>query len=397
MRNFSSAIITILLSVVLLFLFHFESLYLGPIKVSHLWKGSLLVYLLFVLIQKGKIKPYIYGPLLLLSIMQLVNIELINNPLNSITLFSTTFILPLIGMYAFKFSPKQLQKSLLFFSSFFILCFLPYVLGLLTSLEEGYDLTKYSDKSVLKFGLIGPFQNPHTASLTLAASLIVIVYFWLLGIVNKAYFGAIIIFGFYCLLTTYVRTGLAMLLVASIPMLAFFVTRKAGNLIRATIVGATFISLTSLWVVDNQILIDRIEGKSKYGSESSFATAGSGRGAIYLNALEIYSESNFIEKIIGMGNTQKVTRMSKKMGYPFGAHNAFLDILLSTGAIGLLLFFIYLRNILKLIKSSDNQYCKLGTSMFMAYLTMSFFQGYGLITVNILFFLILALLAKTKN
>ena len=148
MRNFSSAsstIIAILLSVVLLFLLHFESIYLGPIKVSHLWKGALLVYLLFVFIQKDKIKPYIYGPLLLLSIMQLVNIELINNPLNSITLFASTLILPLIGMYAFKFSPKQLQNSLLYFSSFFILCFLPYVLGLLTSLAEGYDLTIYGE------------------------------------------------------------------------------------------------------------------------------------------------------------------------------------------------------------------------------------------------------------
>ena len=84
--------------------------------------------------------------------------------------------------------------------------------------------------------------------MTLAASLIVIVYFWLLGIVNKVYFGALIIFGFYCLVNTYVRTGLAMFLVASIPMLTFFVRRKAGVFIRAAIVGATFICLTSLWV-----------------------------------------------------------------------------------------------------------------------------------------------------
>ncbi len=178
-----------------------------------------------------------------------------------------------------------------------------------------------------------------------------------------------------------------------------FCKEKSWNFIRAAIVGATFISLTSLWVVDNQILKDRIEGKSKYGSENSFETAGSGRGGIYLNALEIYSESSFIEKIIGMGNTEKVTRINEKtrIDNQIGAHNAILDILLDTGGIGLLLFIIYLRNILKLINSSDNQYCTLGTSMFMAYLIMSFFDGYERVTVNILFFLTLALLAKTKN
>ncbi len=400
MRNFSSAssaIITILLSVVLLFLFHFESLYLGPIKVSHLWKGSLLVYLLFVLLQKGKVKPYIYGPLILLSIMQLVNVELINNPVNSVILFATALILPLIGMYAFKFSPKQLQKTLLFFSSFFILCFIPYVLGLLTSLVEGYDLTIYGGE----FGLVGPFQNPHTASMTLAASLIVIVYFWLLGTVNKAYFGALIIFGFYCLLTTYVRTGLAMLLVASIPMLTFFVKMKAGIFIRAVLVGATFIYLAFLWVGNNPVLMDRIAGKSIHFSENTFESAGSGRGGLYLNALEVYSETSIIKKIIGMGTTEKVNRIHDKMeesqDAPIGAHNAFLDILLGTGGIGLLLFFIFLRNIYKLINSSDNQYRTLGTSMFMAYLIMSFLQGYERITVCILFFLTLALMAKTKN
>ena len=99
---------------------------------------------------------------------------------------------------------------------------------------------------------------------------------------------------------------------------------------------------------NNQILMDRIEGKSMYGSESSFESAGSGRGGIYLNAIEIYSESNFIEKIIGMGVTEEVTRIYEKMNIDsaIGAHNAFLDILLSTGGIGLLLFLIFLRNIL---------------------------------------------------
>jgi len=208
MRIFSSAIITILLSVVLLCLFHFESLYLGPIKISHLWKGSLLFYLLFVLILKAKIKPYIYGPLLLLSIMQLVNIEIINNPLNSITLFATTIILPLIGMYVFKFSPKQLQNSLLYFSSFFILSFVPYQIGLLSSLGEAKDLVIYGGGEDNK-GLIGPFQGPHAAATALASSLLVVVFFWMSNTYNKWLLSMLFALGIYFLVLTYIRTDLA--------------------------------------------------------------------------------------------------------------------------------------------------------------------------------------------
>ena len=61
MRISSNALTTILLSAVLLFLFHFETVSIGPVKVSHLWKGAILAYLIFVIFSEKKLKMFIYG------------------------------------------------------------------------------------------------------------------------------------------------------------------------------------------------------------------------------------------------------------------------------------------------------------------------------------------------
>jgi len=397
-RNFSSAssaIITILLSVVLLFLFHFESLYLGPIKVSHLWKGSLLVYLLFVLIQKGKIKPYFYGPLLLLSIMQLVNIELINNPLNSITLFATTLILPLIGMYAFKFSPKQLQKSLLYFSSFFILSFVPYQIGLLSSLGSAYELLSYGSEDK---GLVGPFSGKHEASTALASSLLVVVFFWLSNTYSKWLLSVLFALGFYFLFLTYVRTGMAMFAIGLLPLAWFFGKQSPVRFSRLAIVLSFSTLFIFSWVLSNETMMSRITGERVESSETeSFEKLGSGRGMIYLSSLQIYAEANIAEKIIGVGQSEALQRMEDKTGWPFVPHNGFLSLLLNNGILALLLFLSFIRNIYKLQKGMHQLDSSiLIQALFLAYMTMTFFQNYDLLHPLLLLMLSIAFSYNTQ-
>ena len=114
--NFLSYIRFLLYGLTLLFLFHFETTSIGPVKVSHLWKGAVLAYLIFVIFRENKLKKFIYGPLLCISVLQLVNIELYNNPFDAVLLFSTTVIIPLNGIYVLRFKPEQLKLSLMFFS-----------------------------------------------------------------------------------------------------------------------------------------------------------------------------------------------------------------------------------------------------------------------------------------
>jgi len=395
MRIFSSPIITLLLSVVLLFLFHFESLYLGPIKVSHLWKGSLLVYLLFVLIQKGKIKPYFYGPLLLLSIMQLVNIELINNPLNSITLFATTLILPLIGMYAFKFSPKQLQKSLLYFSSFFILSFVPYQIGLLSSLGRVYELIGYGSENI---GLTGPFQNPHAASTALASSLLVVVFFWLSNTYSKWLLSVLFALGFYFLFLTYVRTGMAMFAIGLLPIAWFFGKQSLVKFLRLAIVLSFSTLFIFSLVLSNEAMMNRITGERVKSSETeSFEQLGSGRGMIYLSSLQIYAEANIVEKTIGVGQSEFLQRMEDKIGYQVVQHNGFLLLLLNNGILALLLFLSFIRNIYKLQKGMHQLDSRiLIQALLLAYMTMTFFDTYDLLYAFLLLMLSIAFSYNTQ-
>ncbi len=139
MRNYLNYIF---FGLILLFLFHFETLFIGSVKISHLWKGVILLYLTYSVFRQ-KADRFIYKPLLLLALLQILNFEIINNPFNALVNFMTILIIPVLGIYVLKFNPSQLKKALIFLSSFFILSFIPYLLGILEGFKEGYGLESY--------------------------------------------------------------------------------------------------------------------------------------------------------------------------------------------------------------------------------------------------------------
>ena len=369
----------------LLLLLHFETLNIGPFKVSHLWKGVLLLYIIFKLLNK-KNSLLIYRPLLFLAILQIVNIEIFNNPINAIIQFSTILILPLLGIYVFNFTYSQLQNALMFFASFFILSFIPYQLGILTSFEDGYALHKYGGGS----GLIGPFQNPHSASLTLAFSLIVIANFWFSKKFNKIFLILLFVFGFYFLINTYVRTGLAMLVIGLLILVFYYGKKSPKSFLKVVVTSSLLMILRSSWVLTNDILINRIKGEGQYGNEDKFEKYGSGRGAIYLASVETFYDASLLEKIFGMGSTELADKNYQKLGIRIGSHNAFFDTLLANGIVGLLLFLSFIYKIFLLLRKQRSKYYPLLTALFLAFLIMSFFQGFERITVNLLLFLAVA-------
>ena len=232
-KNFLSYVRFLFYGLALLFLFHLETVEIGPVKVSHLWKGIVLAYLIFVVFRENKLKMFIYGPLLCISVLQLANIELYNDPFNAVLLFSTTVIIPLIGIYVLRFKPEQLKLILMFFSSFFILSFLPYQFGLLSSLSTGYELSSYGGE---KESLIGPFQNQHYASTTLASSLLVVTFFWLSNAYSKLFLSVLFALGFYFLILTYVRTGMAMFAIGLLVMVWYFAKQNLVKFVRLAIV-----------------------------------------------------------------------------------------------------------------------------------------------------------------
>lgn len=378
---------SLVVGLLLFILFHTESISFGPLKVSHLWKGLLLAFLLVKIFSHGRLKKTVYTPLLLLSLLTLFSLELVYNTPNAVFSFSTTVIIPLIGIYALQRDPAWCRRALYFLSTFFILCFIPYELGLLTPLGEGYGLERAYGVDVE--GSIGPFQTVHSASTALAGSLIVVLYFWLTSTYNRIWLSFLFLLGFYLLFNTYVRTGMAMFVIGALTLLVSEALRSHKMFLRVALLVAALVPLVGGWVLANDALMARILGERTHSSElSSFETIGSGRGGLALSALEIYAEANVVEKLIGMGITEQKRRMSEKVGGAFIPHNGFLGVLLHTGLIGFVLFMTFLRQFWVVVRGMPNKQSKAFLKgLLLAYIVMTFFQQYDMLYMLVLMML----------
>lgn len=378
----------IFLGLFLLLLFHFETISIGGVKISHLWKGLALLYISFYLIKNNKIYLFIYGSYILVAIIQLLHIDLSNGFSTPIFKFIITLFFPLTGIFLLKYNAYQLKYSLLYFSFFFIASFIPYELGLIDSINDGYTLESFGSESS---GLIGPYQSPHSASLTLASALVVIVFFWFEGSVKKRFLFPMFLIGSYFLLITYVRTGLAMLIVGILPILYRFFKKNAKSRIRIIFMGSFVTFLMAIQIFSNDALLNRITGNRTTSSEDTFETMGSGRGLIWLSSVSVYLNSSNTEKIIGMGELEQRKRIGYLTGMNISSHNGFLDLLLVNGIIGLILFLIFLYRVLKFLLAHKSDYNSLAMSLFLLYLTMCFFQGYSWINTALMLMLSLGL------
>ncbi len=361
----------IIIGLILLFLFHFEATYIGKIKISHLWKGVILVFLIISIFKGRNIQYFIYAPLLLLGILQILNKDIISSPTNAVIELANTAFLPILGLFVLSYGKENLERALFFFSVFIVLSFIPYQLGLLKSLSGGYNLESLGGF----FGLIGPYQTPHGASIALSFALIVILFYLFTGSYNRIFLFILLTYGLYCLLLTYVRTGIAMFFSGALPLLIYFSYRSNKTFLLVIFIGFISTVLLSHFIMGNDVLLRRITGQHEVNPENSLETIGSGRVSIWMRNFDIFREANILEKIFGMGKVELLERMKEKFGIWVMSHNAFLGILLSYGIVGIIFFLKFLFNTLKFIsKQSDLPYKFLGFSILVAYLIMSFVQ-----------------------
>jgi MFS family permease len=348
---------------------------------------------MIISISLKKVDFFIYKPFLLFAIFQLLNEEIINNPLTAIFNFLIILQLPIMGIFILRYNQTTLKKILIFFSSLFILSFIPYYLGFISSLGSGYDLTPYGGFS----GLVGPFQNAHGASIATAMSLIIIVFFWFEGSFKRSYLLALFLIGIFFLLNIFVRTGFSIFIIGSFPILFYFGRRRTKSFMKVGFLIFILAALVSTLVLKNEMLVNRIIGESKYGKENSIETIGSSRGFIYLTSFLLYIEANPIQKVIGMGKDEQVNRMDKILWMKIGSHDAFLEILLVNGFIGLIIFLIYLYNIFKFIKNKPKtNFRVLAFALFVGYLIMCFVQGYEWLYANLMLMLSISYLYKNN-
>lgn len=167
-RKSFSALQVALLTVPLFFLFYIETLSIGPIRISILWKGLLTLLLGLFVIAKGlRIvpKPSLIG--YCFCIACLCNVITSQDLANSVNAFVRFSIAPLI-IHALSLRSdggRFAIRALNFLSLFAFFSSIPFLTGMVRPLVDGYSLSDYGIGEAE--GYIGVFSTPHTAAIFL--------------------------------------------------------------------------------------------------------------------------------------------------------------------------------------------------------------------------------------
>jgi O-antigen ligase len=267
------------------------------------------------------------------------------------------------------------------FSILIILSFLPYMAGILTPMELGYDLTPFGLDG--QYGLIGPFINPHSASISIAFAMIVIT-----GQIRREnsqleniFYILLLLLAFYELIDTYVRTGIMIYLVA-----LMFIYPQNINFKKILLLILTGVILTagSIYLIStNEAAQMRFQDKNKYMTK---ADIGSGRFQFWQAAVENWLDDDPSVIFIGLGEEYAKDKMLEDVGLRIFAHNEFFQTLQQEGLIGMALFLASLFLMYSFMKRNKySEYYSTAQALFLGMLAMMMFQG-GFY-FNIVFFL----------
>ena len=376
-----------------LFLFYsigFLILYLEPISMGGLTFGILwkLVLMFLIVIQllltakklgNGELFVFFY---MLLAFKMLFNYSIQDYPIETITLSVKTFMFPLLYLY---FLNNFKKETLLFFLKHYailiILSFVPYILGILTPMGVGYDLSIYGHDG--EQGLVGPFLKPHSASISLAFAMIVVTAHIKSenSFTKNLFYIGLIILGFYALIETYVRTGIVIYLVALLYFYLQNINMKKIILIIVTIFSLAGAGLYLMQTSD--IVKMRLEDKNIYVKQDE---VGSGRFTYWRSAVENWLHDEPLVILVGLGEEYGMDKMLVSAGMRIFAHNEFFQMLQQEGLIGFSFFLLGLFFISRYIsRYKYSIYHRDAKAVFLGMITMMLFQG-GFY-FNIVFFL----------
>lgn len=375
----------ILFHTIFFFLIYLEPINIGPIKFSILWKIPLLLLLVFytlVYISRSlPIQSYsLFG--FLFSLKKFFTFSSFAYIGSAFIEFSRFLIFPIV-LYVFPkiFKTKQLEFIVKNFSILVVLSFVPFMLGLLEPLGEDTSLGAYGYSEASS--LIGFFQNPHSASISLAFSVIILFYFFQNSITkkDKLFFSFLILLGVLEIYLVLVRTGWAMLLFAVIYVL--YKKRKASVYMKY--IPLLFIGVLVFYFQyqSNDILQMRLQDTNKYQQE---AILGSGRLLFVYYAFQHWLNNGMEPIAIGLGTEYAKNLMEIDTGLRVFAHNGFIEILQSDGLIGMMFYLLMVFYLYRYIrKNRRSKYYLITSTLFFVYLVEMLFQGGDYFFVYILF------------
>lgn len=381
----------ILLFIPFFLLFYSESLNVGGMSISQLWKIPLACYLGFYLFQHRYLPTPKWAQFQYWSALKhLINAGDVTKFIPNVQLSLKFAFLPLLFNYLNnkQWRVETLTKTLLVVSQYFILTNIPFMLGLNT-LKSGHDYGNF-------VAYAGIFRNQHAMTIIMAICIVVILNEFKSGRVkkmaSKAYNVCLIFLASYAMYLGFARTGWLMFLLAT---LVLFFPRNTSVKQWMGIISVSFVLLVGFVYLFNtdQRFHDRIVGNNLQTHKQ--INIDSGRSEYMAIALDRYAHGSILELLIGVSHEEITEVMKVKTGMKIGAHNGFVDMLAANGIVGLglMLFFAFslLAFILQRKKCSTS---KLAIAMWVMYMSFQTTQAGHMFHSDFLYALIFCILER---
>lgn len=175
--------------------------------------------------------------------------------------------------------------------------------------------------------------------------------------------------GFFLFLKTRkLRNKMIYLSICILMLVAIFYTGSRGSLLglAASFVVYFFVSKTRhkilklfcaglllIFAFYMMVLILPPSVTQRFSIESVLQTGGSGRFDIWKNAMTIFQEASFKDKLLGYGWSSFPFIMESSYNWFVAAHNDFVEVLIELGVLGILLYIILLASFFFLAKKKD--------------------------------------------
>jgi len=367
------------LNSILFYIIAFVILYLEPIAIGGvtfgvLWKIiAIFILALPILYNAFKSKEIeLFAFLYLLFALKIFfSYSSMDYIVQTVTFAIKVSMFPILYLFFSRVKKETIAFLVKHYAIVIITSFIPYMLGVLEPLGEGYDLAPYGLEG--QYGLVGPFLNPHSASISLAFSMIVITL--LIKPENRLrtnlFYIFLIILAFYELIDTYVRTGLAIYIFA---LAYLFLQNLNMKKILLIIASLSVMSGAFMYILaTSEVAKMRFEDRNKYVKHDE---VGSGRLTYWKSAVENWSNDEDIVIFIGLGEMYAEEKMERAVGLKIFAHNEFFQMLQQEGLIGFGLFLSCLITVFRYIKRyKASPYYRNSMAIFIGMLTMMMFQG----------------------
>lgn len=335
-------------------LLYIEPLPIGPLKISQIWKGILILFLSSYILKNKFPKFIIFG--IIFSFKYLIYSHIPYGFMNNFRLFNESLVLPVFLGYLY-IKSKKTNVSIHIFNNYAILLSIlliysavPFFFGL-KSFNNDYDLMKkYNIDFTATKGLFY-----HIAS---ASKMFTIATIYIL--LNKSKFNhsksyklfwwITILTGSFLVIMCWTRTGWFIYFIT----LLFSIFHYSKLKIKIKGITLTILILLSISYVyqNNQAFRWRLTGGTNYRGEQelTFDQLAKARLPYIVVAIENMIDEGFISSFIGYGEQKGKDYFEEKLSMSITSHNATFEILESNGILGFILYILFIGKLYIFIK-----------------------------------------------